>query len=39
MDVGECGVSDGGSAAMGGGGACAGSGMVGKRDCSIPGII
>ena len=40
MDVGDCGAGDGGSAVMGGRGACVGSGMVGKRDYSrIPGII
>ena len=33
-------VGDGGSAVMGGGEACVGSGMVGERDyCRIPGII
>ena len=33
-------MGDGGSAIMVGGGACVGSGMVGKRDyCRIPGII
>ena len=33
-------VDDGGSAVMGGGGTCVGSGMVGKRNyCRIPGII
>ena len=33
-------VDDGGSAMMGGGGTCVGSGMVGERNyCRIPGII
>ena len=33
-------VDNGGSAVMGGRGACVGSGMVGERDyCRIPGII
>ena len=33
-------MGDGGSAIIVGGGACVGSGMVGKRDyCRIPGII
>ena len=38
MDVGDTG--DGGSAVMGGGGACVGCGMEGERDyCRIPGVI
>ena len=33
-------VDDGGSAVMGGGGTCVGSGMVSERNyCRIPGII
>ena len=33
-------VDDGGSAVMGGGRTCVGSGMVGERNyCRIPGII
>ena len=40
MDVENSGVGDGGSAVMGGGGACVGSGIVGERGyCRIPGII
>ena len=35
--MGDSGRGDGGSAVMGGGGACVGSGMVGERDyCRIP---
>ena len=38
--MGDSGRGDGGSAVMGGGGVCVGSGMVGERDyCRIPGVI